>query len=387
MRAIAFYLPQFHEIPENNEWWGDGFTEWHNVRSARPLFEGHRQPREPLEGDYYDLADHDVMRRQIDLAREYGLYGFCFYHYWFDGHLLLERPLEALLRDTETRFPFCICWANEHWTNAWVDGGTKVLIEQRYGGEDEWRAHFDYLRPFLTDPDYITNDGRPLLVIYRPEIIPRLNEMLDYWQTLARAAGLPGIDFAYQHVSFKLSSNYDSSRFAYELEYQPVHAESLIRQRRHRRLRRAARRVFRLLETRFRTDLRSVASRGLRQVSYDEVWRAILDAKPDSPKAVPGAFVDWDNTPRKGNRGTVYIGATPSSFRAYLTEQLRRAREVYASDMLFVFAWNEWAEGGYLEPDSDHQFAYLEALRDALRATDEWPPPHPTEDAERRGGS
>ena len=373
MKTIAFYLPQFHEIPENNEWWGEGFTEWHNMRKAEPLFAGHRQPRVPLGGDYYDLADHEVMKRQIALAREYGVYGFCFYHYWFNGRLLLEKPLERLLEDKDTHFPFCISWANEHWTNAWADGGSRVLMEQRYGGPEQWREHFDYLLPFLQSEDYICIEGRPLLIIYRPEIIPCLNDMLDYWQGLAEECGLPELAFAYQHVSFKLSDNYDDSRFAHSIEYQPVHAESMSRQSTHRRLRAAKRTISRLLETHLKVDLRSVGSGGLRRVSYEDTWEYILNTSPDSPKALPGAFVDWDNSPRKGLRGTVYDGAAPERFRQYMTRQIRRARDEYHSDMIFLFAWNEWAEGGYLEPDQDFEYGYLDALRQALKDNNELP--------------
>lgn len=149
MNVIAFYLPQFHAIPENDEWWGEGFTEWTNMKKAKPLFKGHNQPRVPLSGNYYDLLNPETLRWQVDLANRYGIGGFCFYHYWFDGHMLLEKPVEMFLADNSLELPFCICWANEHWTNQWVSGENKVLIEQRYGGEAEWREHFEYLLPFL----------------------------------------------------------------------------------------------------------------------------------------------------------------------------------------------------------------------------------------------
>ena len=159
MKIIAFYLPQFHEIPENNEWWGKGFTEWVNVKKAQKLFDGHNQPREPLNDNYYDLKDNSVMDWQISIAKKYGVYGFCFYHYWFNGHLLLQKPVEAFLSNKKQDMPFCICWANEHWTNAWVSKANKVLIEQEYGKEEDWKEHFDYLLPFFKDDRYIKNNG------------------------------------------------------------------------------------------------------------------------------------------------------------------------------------------------------------------------------------
>ncbi|RRQ78488.1 glycoside hydrolase family 99-like domain-containing protein, partial [Enterococcus faecium] len=198
MRVIAFYLPQFHEIPENNEWWGEGFTEWTNVKTARPLYSGHYQPREPINDNYYDLLNDDVKEWQVSIAKKNGIYGFCFYHYWFDGKMLLEKPVEQFLKNKNLDINFCLSWANEPWTKAWVSKNDSILIEQNYGNEENWEKHFDYLLPFFKDSRYICNDGKPLFVIYRPEQIGCLNEMLDYWQILAKKNGLAGIDFAYQ---------------------------------------------------------------------------------------------------------------------------------------------------------------------------------------------
>ena len=189
VRTIALYLPQFHEIPENNEWWGHGFTEWVNVKKAVPLFEGHQQPRIPLDNNYYDLSDVNVMRWQTELAKKYGIYGFCFYHYWFNGKKLLEKPVDNYLEAKDIDFPFCICWANEHWTNKWATENDRVLIEQKYGGREQWKEHFDYLLPFFKDSRYIYQDGKPLFVLYRPELVTRRREMLEYWNQLALENG------------------------------------------------------------------------------------------------------------------------------------------------------------------------------------------------------
>ena len=185
MRIIAFYLPQFHNIPENDEWWGDGFTEWVNVKKAEPIYEGHEQPRVPLDGNYYNLLDDDVKIWQAELAKKYGIYGFCYYHYWFNGKLLLEKPMEQMLENKKVDLPFCVCWANEPWTRAWV-GEKKVLIGQEYGTEKEWKEHFDYMLPFFRDDRYIKEDNRPLYVIYRPEIIPCLQEKKALEEQIAK---------------------------------------------------------------------------------------------------------------------------------------------------------------------------------------------------------
>ena len=171
MKIIAFYLPQFHNIPENDEWWGNGFTEWTNVKKAKPIFEGHQQPKVPLNNNYYNLLDDNVKVWQADLAKKYGVYGFCYYHYWFNGKMLLEKPMEQMLENKEVDIPFCISWANEPWTKAWVGDEKKMLIAQEYGQEEEWKEHFMYLLPFFKDERYIKKDGKPFFIFYRPDIV------------------------------------------------------------------------------------------------------------------------------------------------------------------------------------------------------------------------
>lgn len=372
MKTIAFYLPQFHAIPENDEWWGRGFTEWVNVKKAKPLFEGHYQPRIPKDKNYYNLLDPSVMKWQVDLAKKYGVYGFCFYHYWFDGHMLLQKPVEQYLKDRSLDLPFCICWANEHWTQAWVSKQDKILIAQRYGARKEWEEHFNYLLPYLKDPRYIKNNGRPLVVLYRPDLIDCLNEMLDCWQELAQKEGFQGLDFAYQQITFDIQKDKDDSRFAYNIEYQPSYAVYDMTREQHRLLRSVKRKIVRLFD-KVGINLEQVRPQGLIQRDYDSVWQSVLDRVPENEKCVPGAFVDWDNTPRRHEKGSVFVGASPEKFEKYMTKQIRRAKEIYHKDMLFLFAWNEWAEGGYMEPDEKFGYGYLEALRNALMANGEFP--------------
>lgn len=372
MKIIAFYLPQFHEIPENNQWWGKGFTEWVNMKRAKPLFEGHYQPRIPLNHNYYDLSDPEVMRWQVGLARKYGLYGFCFYHYWFDGHLLLQKPVENYLADETLNLPFCICWANEHWTNAWVSKENKVLIEQRYGDKKEWKEHFEYLLPYLKDNRYICEDGKPIFIVYRPEIIDCLNPMLDYWQELAKENGMPGISFVYQHPSYYVYPEKDESRFDHYIEYQPTFSRAVMMKQNLSFLRNLKRRISTIAEKRLGIDIRHVTDSSLTKYSYDEAWEAILNYSPE-PKAYPGAFVDWDNTPRRQDRGSLYEGVTCDKFKKYMTGQIINAREKYKTDKIFLFAWNEWAEGGYMEPDEYREYGMLKALKEALEAAGEFP--------------
>lgn len=221
MKIISFYLPQFHTFPENDRWWGKGFTEWTSVKSAKSLYRGHIQPRIPLNHNYYDLTDPETVRWQSALAKKYGIYGFCYYHYWFDGKMLMNKPMELMLQDQNIDLPFCICWANENWTRAWAKKSKEVLIAQTYGNKEDWKDHFYYLLPFLKDHRYIRIDEKPVIVIYRPELIPTLQEMLEFWQEMAVKAELPGLTFMYQQSAFKHETDKGGKLFDYAIEYQP----------------------------------------------------------------------------------------------------------------------------------------------------------------------
>lgn len=375
MKVIAYYLPQFHNIPENDEMWGKGFTEWTNVKKAQPLFEGHNQPRAPKDHKYYDLLDQDVKAWQISLAKQYGIYGFCMYHYWFGGKLLLEKPVEQYLADKSLDLPFCICWANENWTNAWVSDSNTVLIEQRYGGREEWKAHFEYLLPFFQDDRYIKVDGKPLFVLYRPELIPDLNEMLDYWQELAGQEGIGRLAIAYQKTDKSELYKKDDSRFDFNIEYQPAFSEKWQETLSHKILRRIKQKTCLTLDRIFHTSRFSNIryEPKLEKRDYIAYWEAIVRHRPTDTKCIPGAFVDWDNTPRKGIRGSVFENVSPEAFYQYMKKQIVHAREQYQKDMIFIFAWNEWGEGGYLEPDTNNGTQMLEGLKKALVECDEFP--------------
>lgn len=382
MKIIAFYLPQFHNIPENDEWWGDGFTEWVNVKAAKPLFEGHQQPKVPLNDNYYNLLDDNVKIWQAKIAKEHGVYGFCYYHYWFSGKMLLEKPMEQMLKNKAVDIPFCISWANETWTKAWVNDEKKVLILQKYGEKDEWKQHFDYLLPFFKDDRYIKENNKPLFIIYRPEVVECLNEMLDYWNQLAIENGFAGMCFAYQTINMDITNGSDTSRFDYDIEFQPSYARFDMSNQKSKLavLKKIRRNVAKWFEKKFGIDLLRYTSPMMARkllhtngIDYSEAWETILARKPISNKCIPGAFAAWDNTPRHKERGWVYTNNTPEIFEKYLEKQIVRARDVYHKDMIFMYAWNEWAEGGYLEPDEEHGYAYLDAIRTALEKTGEFP--------------
>ena len=385
MKIIAFYLPQFHEIPENNKWWGEGFTEWTNVKSAYPLYAGHDQPKIPLNNNYYNLLDNEVKKWQVKIAKENGIYGFCYYHYWFNGHMLLEKPMEQMLECKEIDMPFCVCWANEPWTKIWSGNDRKVLIPQKYGEKKEWKEHFDYLLPFFKDKRYICKDGKPIIVIYRPKAISCITEMMNYWRTLAVEAGLPGLSVmcATNNLYIKDDNAYET--FDNIIEWQPHTAKSLKSIDKNQTskhfsfLKKIRRNIWSKFEQLTGIDPYKYDPIALRHqkkssiLNYDDVWKIIINMKPLNANSIPGAFVRWDNTARYKEKATIIKGESPEKFEKYLIQQIEHAKKVYHSDMLFMYAWNEWAEGGFLEPDETNGYSYLNAIKKALESTGEFP--------------
>lgn len=372
MKTLALYLPQFHTIPENDEWWGEGFTEWVNMKKAKPLYEGHYQPRIPLNNNYYDLSDVNVMKWQTEIAKKYGIYGFCVYHYWFHGHKLLEKPMEQYLENKDIDFPFCFCWANEHWTNAWVSGENKILIEQDFKDKKDWKTHFEYFLPFFKDKRYIKEDNKPFLVIYLPSIIEPLEEMLEYWNQLAIDNGFDGMKYAYQHYMYYLDATKNKKCFDYGIEFEPNLSMNEIKSKSKAKLELLKIKLSVFLQTKLHIYFK-LRHKEVTKVSYDEIWNNILRRSPKDKNMIPGAFVDWDNTPRKGVRGSALIGATPEKFEYYFDKYLEKIKTNYSTDKIIMFAWNEWAEGGYLEPDEKNGFGYLEAISRVLKKHNEFP--------------
>lgn len=371
MKIIAFYLPQFHTIAENDNWWGEGFTEWINVKKARPLFKGHSQPEIPLGKRYYNLLDQSVQEKQAVLAKKYGVYGFCYYHYWFEGKLLLEKPMENMLKNPAIDFPFCICWANESWARTWDGKEQEILIAQNYSETKEgWKTHFDYLLPFFRDNRYIKCEDKPLMVIYKPYLFRNMAQMIECWNQWALEAGLKGIYWVYQHpTSFEY---YDVIKtFDKGIEFEPLYTEKKI--------------LDQEIGTTLYQKIRYVLTHpdvfmnkilhfcGLRPIiyNYDKVWNRILMRTPDNKAIIPGAFVSWDNTARKGVKGTVFAGATPEKFGKYMTERIKTAREKYDSEFVFINAWNEWGEGAHLEPDERNRYGYLSELHSSMNENNE----------------
>lgn len=375
MKIIPLYLPQFHTIPENDKWWGKGFTEWTNVKGARPLFEGHNQPRVPLNENYYDLSDVETLKWQCKIAKEHGIYGFCMYHYWFNGKLLLEKPMEMLLAHPEIDIKYCISWANGEWRDIWKSSNeskSKILIYDDFNNEQGWVDHFNYMLPFFKDPRYMTENNKPILVIYTPYVILKLNKMLDLWTKMAKDAGFDGLTYIYQSAASYFNNSWDRSRFDYGVEMNPGYVNSYGKKSNSfiSTIMKYSINIKRLLG--IRTSL--LPQKKVKEVTkydYDKTWQKLLTLKPQpkcNERMIPCAFTDWDNTPRHQERGWVYTGACAEKFKTYFARLVENTKKNYDTDMIFVFAWNEWAEGGYLEPDTKNGWGYLEAIKEVIAA-------------------
>jgi lipopolysaccharide biosynthesis protein len=337
-RVVAFHLPQFHPTLENDEWWGPGFTEWTNVAKMRPMFRGHRQPVLPGELGFYDLRLPETRAAQADLARTHGISAFCYWHYWFGGRRMLERPVDEVVASGEPDFPFCLGWANHSWTGVWHGSPDRTLIAQTYPGARDHDAHLDALLPALGDQRYFTVDGLPLFFVMRPQDIPDAARVADRWRERARAAGLPGLFIVGQQRAVAPLEGFDATMTTRPLP-QAV-ARPL-----HRRLRR------RLLR-------RPTIHR------YDEVWERFVPPAVEGVRDYPCLFPNWDNTPRSGWRGVVLQGADPDGFRCQVRRAIdRMADRPFEDRLVFVKSWNEWAEGNHLEPDREHGRGWLEAVR------------------------
>ena len=365
MKTIAFYLPQFHSIPENDEWWGEGFTEWVTVKKAKPLFKGHIQPEIPLNDDYYSLMDSVTQEKQSELALRFGIDAFCYYHYWFDGKLLLEKPMENMLKNPKIEISFCVSWANESWARTW-DGKDKNILIQQNNNEtaSAWEKHYRYLADFFRDKRYLKEDNKPVLLIYKPHLIENISEMILFWNELAKNDGFNGIYWGVQHPS-ACHNKMIMNLFDFGVEFEPLYTDYEMEGERAE-LDGINRMIYGFKHPKWLISKINKRIYGLPSIrDYDEVWNQILARKPVSSKMCPGAFPSWDNTPRKGRNGISFFKATPEKFKKYIYMQYQRATDVYKSNYLFINAWNEWGEGAHLEPDVYNQYGYLEAIKSA----------------------
>ncbi|MEI8047716.1 MAG: glycoside hydrolase family 99-like domain-containing protein, partial [Bacteroidota bacterium] len=346
VKVLAFYLPQFHAIPENDAWWGEGFTEWTNVKPAQPQFEGHYQPHVPGKLGYYNLLDTKVQERQVELAKNYGIGGFCFHYYWFNGKRLLEKPIENYLLNPQLDLPFCISWANENWTRRWDGRENEILIKQYHSPEDDL-AFIQHVSKYMFDNRYIRINNKPLLMVYRPGLLPSAKETAKNWRDWCRANGIGEIYLAYVQ-SFE---NPHPSEIGYDaaIEFPPNSFNSLMV-----------------------THLIKPYNNNFRCNVFD--WNTmVMNSEPYSVpdfKLFRGVCPSWDNTPRRKSDSHIFVNSHPDDFQKWVYNAAKDTITRFENPderLIFVNAWNEWAEGAHLEPDEKYGYAYLQNIYDVLR--------------------
>jgi lipopolysaccharide biosynthesis protein len=343
MKLIAFYLPQFHPIPENDAWWGTGFTEWTNVARAKPLFPGHYQPHLPADLGFYDLRVPEIMAQQAAMASAYGVHGFCFYYYWFNGKRLLEKPVEALLARKDLDLPYCLCYANENWSRRWDGSEDELLISQTHGPEDDV-AFIESLIPYFQDPRYIRVDGKPVLVVYRAALLPDIEATTARWRERCRQAGIHDLYLCKVESQGDFRNPLDIG-FNASLEFPPHNVTSLGQQK------------------------------GLVQnfsgLIFDYVDTLISFTRRPRPAhpLLRCVMPSWDNTARKETRSYVFVGSSPTAYHRWLSTTIQDTRRHNSpqEQLVFINAWNEWAEGAHLEPCKKYGKRFLEATLGALQ--------------------
>ncbi len=339
-KALAFYLPQFHPIPENDEWWGKGFSEWTNVTKARPLYPGHYQPHVPGELGYYDLRIPEVREAQAELAASHGISGFVYYHYWFHGKRLLERPFDEVLASGSPDFPFALCWANEEWTRNWDAQTGRVLMPQEFSDKDDL-AHIRWLATAFADDRYIMIDGRPLMLIYRPKLLPDPKRTTDIWRSEAQKLGFPDLYLCWVESWGPPPGGPEAFGLDASVGFMPTAADEIF------------------------TPLDGV--RGHRMLDYESAYQAELRRPAPAWKRFPSVMVGWDNTARRRHGATIFTGGTPEAYERWLRRTAASVSKVRDEEnYLFIVAWNEWAEGNHLEPDQRYGRAFLQATKAVL---------------------
>lgn len=355
MRVFAYYLPQFHPIPENDEWWGKGFTEWTNVGKAKPLFREHYQPRVPADLGYYDLRMPEVREIQAEMARNAGIEGFCYWHYWFAGKRLLERPFNEVLESGKPDFPFCLAWANESWTGIWNNDHKRILLEQSYPGISDFTDHFYANLLAFKDKRYIQVDGRLVFVVYKPFNLPNPAEFIEVWNKLAHQNGLKGFYF----VAVSNNTSLEVDRII-QMGFSAVNSNRMLDaqislSKSGRLLKGISRKYFsgKLALSKF--DYKDIIDNWIKSEDYEE-------------NVIPSILPNWDTSPRSGRKAIILHKSTPELFDNHVSDMISVV-DKKQNKLLFLKSWNEWAEGNYVEPDIRYRNEYLEILRSHFKQT------------------
>lgn len=368
IKPLAFYLPQYHPIPENDQWWGKGFTEWTNVGKAKPLFEGHEQPLCPGELGYYDLRVPEVREQQAQMARDYGVHGFIYYHYWFgNGVQLLERIANEVLETGKPDFPFCFCWANETWSGIWHGLDKKILAEQVYPSQEDLESHFNYLLPFLKDPRYIRIDNKPLIIIYDPsDLNQKAPDYIAKFRTLAKKNGL---DDLFIMGSNKLSDGLDYSSMGYDAKISNAFQKAWVPYMEGKEYISAKEYYIRRIKDLLGIKKKKKKARTEKRVRTQNAEIVVNEVKfvHSNVETFPMVLSNWDNTPRSGYNGVVLTDNSPEIFKKQLDKAITFLKQKeHSENFIILKSWNEWAEGNILEPDRKNGFAYLQEIKNIL---------------------
>jgi len=352
VKIVAHYLPQFYEFSGNSAWWHKGHTDWTAVQGARPLFKTHYQPRRSLNGKYYRLDDGQVLKWQARLALAYGIYGFCFWHYWYNGKPLWEKPTEFFHSDPSLKLRYCLAWDNNPSTKTEPFRDQRPSMEQQYGKAPDWQRHFSYVAQFFEDPRYIKIDQKPVFLINDSNHIADAGHLLESWDTLAINRGFPGICFIQMlsHQPLDRRSLPFSAKLYCEPGYTIRHGMPPLKKDTSLR---SGHNVENLVDS-------------IDHVDYDDIYKSLLQRPVGKDVLeIPGVFTDWDDSPRQDHNATVCSGSTPARFETYLLRQIERSLAQFDTNIIFVNAWNAWADGAYLEPDERYGNSYLEAIKGA----------------------
>ena len=365
IRPFAFYLPQYYPIPENDKWWGKGFTEWTNVTKAKPLFEGHKQPHLPADLGYYDLRVPEVREQQAQLAKEAGIEGFCYWHYWFgNGKRLLERPFNEVLKSGRPDFPFCLAWANESWSGIWHGAKDKVLMKQEYHGVKDYEKHFYELLPAFCDKRYIKVEEKPLFLVYNPTDLPDMKEFCELFNDLAVKNHLKGIYLIANNIK-NIQIDWNPELFGFDAYTTSAHNRIIHdgqMQKSKEQGKYSVASIYRKISKRL---LKKPTEKPAFTYKYEEALKYFLLENKLKIDSYPTIITGWDNSPRCGENGLILTDYTPELLRVHL-RRYSRTWEKQNINYVFIKSWNEWAEGNYLEPESEYGTQFLDVFRDEI---------------------
>lgn len=346
MKKFAYYLPQFHRIAENDKWWGKGFTEWVNVKKAKCLFSGHKQPIIPLNKNYYSLENPNTLVWQAELAKKYGVDGFIFYNYYFCGKKLLEKPAELLLKNKNIPMNFFFCWANHSWYRSW-EGSKELLLKQTYGNKEDWEQHFQYLLPYFKDTRYEKKNNKPLFQIYKADF-KEFSSIFSYFNKRCQEEGFAGLYLFISETNYNIVNDSQNKPYDFEFTYSIREPDACLNEYRKN--------VFHKIKNRLGTYSRAFGTKYIDLYDGNKLYE-IMEKKHFDNSIARGIFFSWDNTPRHGYRGFVIQNLQKNNYIKYMNS-------IKDIEFLFINAWNEWCEGMILEPTEENKYKYLEWIKE-----------------------